>query len=180
MRRFRFLLSFVCLLTVIMAVHAQPRQADLPSYLRGSWTKQTVTFGVRSATISLPDGWSIREGGISVSEAEAASDCHIDFVLLSGDYEQRLAHELAEDRRTSRYAMHSELSHAGGVRLVSVRYANGPGRLVEKQYFELPSDEGGTLLEWILIAQSTHDGNDCARRFNVVAESFRPMKNAVK
>jgi hypothetical protein len=163
-----------------MAVHAQPRQADLPSYLRGSWSKQTVTFGERNATISLPEGWSIRDGGISVSDAEAAADCHIDFLLMPGENEQRLARELAEDRKTSQYAMHSVLSRAGGVRVVSVRYANGPERFVEKRYFELPSDEGGTLLEWTLNAQSTNDGNDCARRFNVVAGSFSLVKTPVK
>ena len=69
--------------------------------------------------------------------------------------------------------MHSELSRAGGVRVVSVRYTNGTGRFVEKRYFEIQSDEGSTLLEWILNAQSTNDGNDCARRFSVVAQSFR-------
>lgn len=168
---FRFGLSFVCSLIAVMAVQAQPSQADLPSYLRGAWTKRKVSFGERNATIRLPDGWSIREGGISVSDAEK-SDCRIDFALRSGNFEQRLADKLAEDRRISRYAMHSELFHAGGVRVVSVRYPNETGRFVEKRYFELPSDEGSALLEWILNAQSTNEGNDCARRFSVVTGSF--------
>jgi hypothetical protein len=176
MRRFRLGVSFVWMWTAAMAVYGQPRQAGLPPYLRGAWTKQAVSFGERNATISLPEGWSIREGGISVSDA-ANSDCHIEFVLGSGDYEQSLAHALAEDRKISRYGLHSELSRAGGVRLVSVRYADGSERFVEKRYFELPSDEGSTLLEWILTAQSTHDGDDCAARFSVVAESFRLTKS---
>jgi len=155
-----------------MVVNAQPRQTDLPSYLRGAWTKQTVAFGERNVTIKLPDGWAIREGGISVSDAEKV-DCRIDFALKSGNFEQRLAEELAEDRRISRYALHSELSRAGDVRLVSVRYADGPDRFVEKRYFELPSDEGSTLMEWILNAQSTSPGKDCGRRFSVVAGSLR-------
>lgn len=175
MRGTRFGVSFAWSLLAAVAVHAQAPRPDLPSYLRGTWTTQSVSFGVHHATVRLPDGWSIREGGISISDAEA-SDCHINFVLLPGDFDHRLAEELAADRKISRYALHSELFRAGGaagVRVVSVRYADDTERSVHKRYFELPSDEGNTLLAWILSAPSTQAGKDCARRFSVVAESFR-------
>ncbi|MGZ4808792.1 MAG: hypothetical protein ACXV7D_05625, partial [Thermoanaerobaculia bacterium] len=120
----------------------------------------------------LPEGWAVREGAISVSGAEE-SDCHIDFVLKSGNFEQRLAAALAQDRRISRYAMHSELSQAGDVRVVSVRYATGKDRFIEKRYFELPSDEGSILMEWVLNARSTNHGNDCGIQFDLVARSLR-------
>src|SRR6266571_7625903 len=99
MRRFRFRLPFLWPLIAIV-VHAQPRQSELSSYLRGAWTKQEVSFGERNATITLPDGWSIREGGISVSDAEK-SDCQIAFALSPGNFEQRLAERLGEDRKIS-------------------------------------------------------------------------------
>jgi hypothetical protein len=171
MRQFRFGLAFLWLLIMAVVSHAQPQQTRLPSILRGDWTKERVSFGDQSATISLPDGWSVREGGISVSDAEKL-DCRIDFTVRPGKFAQRLAEELAEDRRISRYAMHSELSRVGGVRVVSVRYAVGTGQFVEKRYFELQSEEGGRLLEWTLNAQSTNDGNDCNTRFGLVARSL--------
>jgi hypothetical protein len=175
MRPFRMVFYFVSLCMATL-VNAQPRHADLPSYLRGTWTTQNVVFGERNATIKLPEGWAIREGGISVSDAES-SDCKIDFALETGDFEQRLAEKLAADRRISRYALHSELSRAGGVRMISVRYADGTDRFVEKRYFELTSDEGNTLMEWILNAQSTSHGKDCRSRFNAVASSLRVISN---
>src|SRR5450759_4439563 len=98
MRGTRFGVSFAWSLLAATAVHAQAQRPDLPSYLRGTWTTQSVSFGVHQATVRLPDGWSIREGGISISDAEV-SDCHINFVLLPGDFDHRLAEELAADRK---------------------------------------------------------------------------------
>jgi hypothetical protein len=176
MHPFRVSVFFACWLIVAVAAHAQVPERSLPSYLRGSWTTQPASFGERQATVRLPDGWSLQEYGIAVSDVEKASDCRITFLTFHDNFEQRLAGELAEDRKASRYAIHSELFHAGGeggVKVVSVRYMDDAGRLVQKSYFELPSDEGSTLLVWSLRAQSTSDGNDCAKRFGIVTGSLR-------
>jgi hypothetical protein len=176
MRPFRVSVSFACWLIVAAAAHAQVPDRSLPAYLRGPWTTQPASFGERQVTLRLPDGWSLQDYGIAVSEAEKASECRIAFLTFPGNFEQRLAGELADDRKASRYAIHSELFHAGGeggVKVVSVRYTDDAGRLVQKSYFELPSDEGSTLLEWSLRAQSTSAGNDCAKRFGIVTGSLR-------
>ena len=182
MRLFRVSVSFACWLIVAAAAHAQVSDRSPLAFLRGTWTTQPASFGERHATVRLPDGWSLQEYGIDVSDVEKASECRIAFLTFSGNFEQRLAGEIAEDRKASRYAMHSELFRAGGaggVKVVSVRYTDDAGRLVQKSYFELPSDEGSTLLEWILKAQSTRDGNDCAKRFGIVSGSLRLIPKAV-
>jgi hypothetical protein len=176
MLSFPFRASFAWwLLVAAAAAHAQAQGPDLPAHLRGPWTTQPVAFGVHHATVRLPDGWSLQEGGIAVSDGEKP-DCRIDFLSTPGKFEQQLASELGEDRKTARYAIHSELFRAGGgsgVNVVSARYTDSTGRRIEKRYFELPSDEGNTLLEWVLIARATRQGNDCVRRFNVVAQTFQ-------
>src|ERR1700686_365241 len=156
MRPFRVSVSVAGWLIVAATVHAQVPERSPPACLRGRWTTQPASFGERQVTLRLPEGWSLQDYGIAVSGAEKASECHIAFLTFPGDFEQRLAGAPAEDQKASRYAMHSELFHvggAGGVRVVSVRYTDDAGRLVQKSYFELPSDEGSTLVEWILKAQ---------------------------
>jgi len=182
MRPFRVSVSFACWLIVAVAAHAQVSDRSLPASLRGTWTTQPASFGERQVTLKLPDRWSLQDDGIAVSDAEKASECRIAFLTLPDKFEQGLAGELAEDQKASRYAMHSELFHAGGVggvRVVSVHYTDDAGRLVQKSYFELPSDEGGTLVEWILKAQPTGDGHECAQRFDVVTKSLRLTPKAV-
>jgi hypothetical protein len=161
--------------SLLLAAASAPSQTfyhHLPRHLQGPWIDQHAVFAMHEATIQLPEGWSIQEGGIAVSEAERQI-CRIDFVPTPGLYKDALARELAADRKTAREAIHSELCCGGDREIVSVRYASVTGKVIEKRYFELPSSEGSELLSWMVTASSTREGEECVQRFRMVADSLR-------
>jgi hypothetical protein len=168
MRPFRLtFLSIAGCLLFTFAAHAQ--------LWREHWrTQKFVAFGY-DATVRLPDGWSVQERGIA-PDAEKG-DCQIVFAPPArGNVEQLLALRIEEDRQHAASEFHSELSRAGGaggLRLVSVRYVDRAGRLVEKRYFEVPSQDSDTLMQWDLNTPAKDGGRDCAARLSVVAGSFR-------
>jgi hypothetical protein len=193
MRAFRIgAMSLTGWLLVTVATYAQRPQEHL--------TTQTIAIGEYQVTLSLPDGWTLHEDGISFSDDDR-SDCHIHFVAVRADlqlhasFEQRVAIKMNEDRTQALGDIGSKLSHAGGphgVKAVSVRYAARNGRSIEKWYFDLPSPDADTLLEWVLDAPANavspvsdaplaqvldpmrrHDRRDCATRFTTMAGSAR-------
>jgi hypothetical protein len=180
MRPFRFAVVLLAgLLQFTVAGQAQPPWKD-------HWAPQTLSTAERSITVNLPDGWSLHEHGISISDA-AMSDCHIEFVPTRQaptreNFDQRVAVALDEDGRHSAGGIRTSLSHAAnprGVRLVSVRYGDRDGRLVEKRYFDLSSLDGDPLLEWVLTVPREDPSHDCVARFNIVASSFRVTSKPV-
>jgi hypothetical protein len=159
----------------LMVAVASPSQTfydHVPQHLRGPWTDHHAAFGSHEATLRLPEGWSIQEGGIAVSESERQA-CQIAFVPTPGAYDEALARALAADREESKYTLHSELCCGSERHVVSVQYADAAGNTVEKRYFVLRSSDGSSLVTLKLTASPTPDGRRCEQRFEVVANSFR-------
>ena len=103
-----FRLSIAASLLLITASTHGQEFPQLPANISGPWHTRLVEFGRHTATMMLPETWTLHDGGITVSDDERAH-CRIEIAMAPGTYKEALANALAEDRVASREAIHSEL-----------------------------------------------------------------------
>lgn len=171
MRALRYLPIGLILLAV--PIHAQKFLAD--------WVTRSLSIGDRQARVKMPPDWSIENDAVVFANA-ANSDCRIDLAPVRRiDFDQRLTRALAADRGEATGNVHTELFHGpSGVRVVSAQYGVRNGRTIAKRYFDMSSQDGGAIMEWVVNASPTPDGVECLTRFSmmVATASFSPSANS--
>ncbi|MEA2162676.1 MAG: hypothetical protein QOK37_803 [Thermoanaerobaculia bacterium] len=165
--------------SVVLILIAVPIQAQ--KFLGADWVTQSLSIGEGRATVKMPPDWSIQNDVVVFSNAEK-SDCRIDLAPVRRiNFDQRLTRALDEDRTEATGDIHAELYHGpNGVRVVSVHYGDRNGRAIAKRYFDLSTQDGGAIMEWVVNASPTPDGFDCLTRFSMMMATARlsPAENS--